>query len=275
MATCPNCGTQQPDGAAFCDECGARLSGATPEAPPAPQEPTPATQVAATCPDCGAPVVPGEAFCDNCGAALTDAAPPKTVRAPYTPPPPEEQEEELTCPSCGAKLEPGSNFCDMCGAPVGQAPAGPPPFQEPEPEPAAPPHQATKVEPSQPAPPETLAAGTPVEAYEPASPGRLVVQGANATLPLPPGSSEVTLGREDPVSGVFPEIDLTDYGADEAGVSREHARITIQGSQVTIEDLDSLNFTYVNQEKLRPGEPHALQDGDEIRLGRLKLTYAS
>ncbi|MBU0703559.1 MAG: zinc-ribbon domain-containing protein, partial [Chloroflexi bacterium] len=25
MAACPNCGSQQPDGAAFCDECGAKL----------------------------------------------------------------------------------------------------------------------------------------------------------------------------------------------------------------------------------------------------------
>lgn len=271
MATCPNCGTQQPDGVAFCDECGARLSGASPDPSPRAAAQQPPTQVAATCPDCGAPVVPGEAFCDNCGAALTPTSPPKTQRASYAAAAPQEQEEGLTCPSCGARLEPGSNFCDMCGAPVGQPPSEPSPPPEPEPEVVP---EQPETEPSRPPAAETKRAAAPVDAYEPTSPGRLVVQGTNATLPLPPGSTEVTMGREDPISGVFPEIDLTDYGADEAGVSREHARITIQGSQVTIEDLKSTNFTYVNQQRLEPGEPHPIHDGDEIRLGRLKLTYA-
>jgi pSer/pThr/pTyr-binding forkhead associated (FHA) protein len=103
--------------------------------------------------------------------------------------------------------------------------------------------------------------------------GRLVIQGTNAPLPLPAGKTEITIGREDPVSNVFPDIDLTDHGGDEAGVSREHARITVQGSQISIEDLNSTNFTYVNQQKLTAGQPHPLNDGDEIRLGQLKLTY--
>ncbi len=103
--------------------------------------------------------------------------------------------------------------------------------------------------------------------------GRLVVQDTSATLPFPPGKTEIIVGREDPVSGVFPEIDLTDHGGDEGGVSRQHARIFTQGNQVSIEDLNSTNYTYVNQQKLTPERPHQLNDGDEIRLGRVKLDF--
>lgn len=103
--------------------------------------------------------------------------------------------------------------------------------------------------------------------------GRLVVQGSNAVLTFPPGRSEVVIGREDPVSGIFPEIDLTPHGGDEAGVSRRHARIFLQGSQLMIEDLNSTNYTYVNQHRLTPGQPYPLKDGDELRMGRLKLNY--
>jgi pSer/pThr/pTyr-binding forkhead associated (FHA) protein len=105
--------------------------------------------------------------------------------------------------------------------------------------------------------------------------GRLVVQGSNTSLPFPPGKTEVIIGREDPVSGVFPEIDLTDYGADESGVSRQHARVFLQGNQTLIEDLNSTNFTYVNQQKLTPGQPHPLSNGDEVRFGRMKLNFYS
>jgi len=103
--------------------------------------------------------------------------------------------------------------------------------------------------------------------------GRLVVQGSNATLPFPPGKTEIVIGREDPVSNVFPEIDLTDHGGDEGGVSRRHSRIFIQGTQVFIEDLNSTNYTYVNQQRLTPGQPHPLNSGDEVRFGRVKLSF--
>ena len=164
------------------------------------------------------------------------------------------------CPSCGATLEPGSAFCDMCGAPITAAPVQPP-------------VQATPPVPQQPVTPPVYAGQQP--AYPPAAAiqGRLIVQGTNATLPFPPGKSEIIVGREDPVSGVFPEVDLTDHGGDEGGVSRRHARIFIQGTQVLIEDLNSTNFTHVNQQKLTPGQPHPLNNGDEVRIGRVKLNY--
>jgi pSer/pThr/pTyr-binding forkhead associated (FHA) protein len=105
--------------------------------------------------------------------------------------------------------------------------------------------------------------------------GRLVVESTNAALPFPPGKTEITVGREDPVSGVFPDIDLTDHGGDEGGVSRRHALIFVEGDQIMIEDLNSTNYTHVNQQRLTPKQPHPLNDGDEVRFGRVKLIYHS
>jgi pSer/pThr/pTyr-binding forkhead associated (FHA) protein len=163
----------------------------------------------------------------------------------------------LICADCGVRLAPGSNFCDMCGAPVGEVP--PTSWAGAEPEAQRPYAPQARLKPAQPA----------VAAVQ----GRLVVEGTNAMLSFPPGKTEFTIGREDPVSGLFPEIDLTDHGGDGGGVSREHARITVWGAQVFIEDLNSTNFTYVNQQRLTPGQAHLLNDGDEVRLGQVKLTY--
>ena len=270
MPICPNCGSQQPDGAAFCDDCGAALGAVAPpaSAPPAvPAQPTP-TATVTTCPVCGATVTPGEAFCDSCGAALGQAAPVSlpqaaAVPAPSTPvaaaPTPAAASGVPVCPSCGAQLEPGSSFCDMCGAPVGAAAPPAPPL---------PPTPHVQ-------PPPVVPASTPVYPPGAAVQGRLVVQGTNATLPFPPGRTEIIVGREDPVSGLFPEVDLTDHGGDEGGVSRKHARIFVQGAQVFIEDLNSTNYTYVNQQRLTPAQPHPLNSGDEVRFGRVKLNFYS
>src|SRR5579859_1116688 len=89
---CPNCGNENPDDYAFCDECGARLTADTSGPPPAtagampPVAPTMAAPAGvgglARCPNCGAENVAGAAFCDECGAALTPAPAGITVDSP-------------------------------------------------------------------------------------------------------------------------------------------------------------------------------------------------
>ena len=54
-------------------------------------------------------------------------------------------------------------------------------------------------------------------------------------------------------------------------VSRRHARILVSTGQATIEDLQSKNGTFVRDEPV--GACRALKDGDEIRLGSVRLTF--
>ena len=92
--------------------------------------------------------------------------------------------------------------------------------------------------------------------------------GRDVELPL---TREVSIGRLDPASASFPDIDLTSDGGLEKGVSRRHAKITRRGSEVFIEDLGSINGTFLNRKKLTPYLPQALKSGDELQLGRLIL----
>ena len=101
---------------------------------------------------------------------------------------------------------------------------------------------------------------------------RLVVADTGAEIPLP-SESEILVGREDPVSDIFPDIDLTPHGGEEGGVSRKHLKIEVQDSQYTVQDLDSTNFTLLNQQRLTPFSPQPIQDGDELRLGRVRLLF--
>ena len=86
--------------------------------------------------------------------------------------------------------------------------------------------------------------------------------------------AEYTLGRTDPATHTFPDIDLTPFNGVEAGVSRRHAKITRLGAdRYYIMDLSSTNYTHVGGERLEAFEPRVLSDGDEIFLGTLKLTF--
>ena len=101
---------------------------------------------------------------------------------------------------------------------------------------------------------------------------RLVVSTSGVEIPLPAGQ-QVIVGREDPYTGIYPDVDLSPHGAEEGGVSRRHFRLALSGGRYTIEDLNSTNMTYVNRQQLQPGSPVALNDGDEIRAGRVRLTF--
>ncbi|MDH4137363.1 MAG: FHA domain-containing protein, partial [Anaerolineae bacterium] len=65
--------------------------------------------------------------------------------------------------------------------------------------------------------------------------------------------------------------DLATDDALDKGVSRRHAKITRRGREVFIEDLGSMNGTFVNRKKLTPYLPEALRDGDQLQLGKLML----
>lgn len=56
-------------------------------------------------------------------------------------------------------------------------------------------------------------------------------------------------------------------------ISRHHVRIFYQEEQFFVEDLESSNGTWVNDVRVRPGQPRALQRGDAIRCGPFLMVY--
>ena len=96
-------------------------------------------------------------------------------------------------------------------------------------------------------------------------------------LDIGPGKREIEvkldkiihMGRVDPASNVFPEIDLSDNGSSTKRISRRHARILKQGDTVVIEDTGSINGTFINGKRLDPYVPEILNDGDTLQFGIL------
>jgi pSer/pThr/pTyr-binding forkhead associated (FHA) protein len=72
----------------------------------------------------------------------------------------------------------------------------------------------------------------------------------------------MTIGRR-PDSDVF---------LDDVTVSRDHALLVKRGGDYYLDDLGSLNGTYVNRHRI---ESHRLEDGDELQVGKFKLTFLS
>jgi pSer/pThr/pTyr-binding forkhead associated (FHA) protein len=83
--------------------------------------------------------------------------------------------------------------------------------------------------------------------------------------------NNLIVGRTDPGTGGYPDIDLTAYGAEQRGVSRQHLKMNFADGQLTIMDLQSAYGTYLNGVKLEPNEPRVVNDGDEIMLGQLAM----
>jgi len=81
----------------------------------------------------------------------------------------------------------------------------------------------------------------------------------------------IHMGRLDPASDVFPEIDLTKDNGLEKGVSRRHARILKREGTVVVEDLGSINGTFINGKRLAPYLPEVLHQGDQLQLGKLLI----
>ena len=118
---------------------------------------------------------------------------------------------------------------------------------------------------SAPSAPTAAAAGAPFKAK------LSVVRGGRKGQEFPLEEGNNLVGRWDPETGSFPEVDL-DADDPEAKISRKHALIRIEGGKITIEDIGSLNGTYVNrQPRLSPGSPAELKSGDEVIIGKTFL----
>jgi len=195
----------------------------------------------------------GSAFCDECGEPLASAAP-DPAAAVATASPAATQANTETCPSCGAENPAGEAFCSNCGVSMLSAPAA-------NSAPAAP---VATPDPVMAAPSQAPAA-TGLTA-------RLIVEADNQEFDIS-GKDQITIGREDAVSNIFPDVDLTDHGGEEGGVSRLHARIYVENGQYILEDENSTNYTFLNRQRLTGKTPTPLHDDDEIRFGRVLVRF--
>jgi hypothetical protein len=151
------------------------------------------------------------------------------------------------CPECGFLNAEGANYCQRCGSFLGAATQV---------------HQKESTT-------ATYRVGEtgeliPVDVEQIASHGHaalVIRQGGNRVgESFPLESDRISVGRR-PDSDVF---------LDDVTVSRDHALVVKRGGDFYLDDLGSLNGTYVNRRRI---ESHKLADGDELQIGKYKLSF--
>lgn len=108
---------------------------------------------------------------------------------------------------------------------------------------------------------------------------RLMVIGTNEldTPAFTLEKDENLVGRRDPMSNIFPEIDLSKFDP-QTKISRRHAKIWRDGTSFLVEDLGSSNGTILlpvvnDSKRLPPHQPHILANGDKIKMGDTTLHF--
>jgi pSer/pThr/pTyr-binding forkhead associated (FHA) protein len=152
------------------------------------------------------------------------------------------------CPECGFDNPEGANYCQRCGAFVGQ------------PETGTPAESSTATYRI-----DETGELVPVEIEDVVREGAaLVVRagGGRVGESFPLEGERMTIGRR-------PDCDVF---LDDVTVSRDHALVVRRGGEYHLDDLGSLNGTYVNRRRI---ESHRLADGDELQVGKYKLTFLS
>jgi hypothetical protein len=149
------------------------------------------------------------------------------------------------CPECGFVNAEGANYCQKCGAFLGEA--------------------------------KESGQGDTTEVYQLDESGELRavdlddVTHEGATLVIRAGGGRAgeafNISGERMTIGRSPEAEVF---LDDVTVSRNHALLVRRRDGLYIDDLGSLNGTYVNRRRI---ESHQLQNGDELQVGKYKLTY--
>jgi FHA domain len=245
MLKCPFCQFENEDGALFCEQCKSDLGAPEP-----------------------AVVAHAEPASETVGTERPVETLPLAVETTDHAGPPEAVAEAVPVAEVAADLaapyaEPASPEIAAEAVPVASGAQAPAPEESPAPvtEPAS----------------ALRAASIPGVAQQPgeapagsAAKPRLVVlrgQRINAEYPLYEG--ENFIGRADEKAV---DIDLEDQEPpDRIWSSRQHALIALENGSMTIEDLNSLNGTYVNRTRVHPGQKRPLQINDVIQIGTVQM----
>jgi len=158
----------------------------------------------------------------------------------------------LHCPECGFVNAEGANYCSRCGAYLGAAREKSPSAQS---EPATATYRIDETGELVPVDVGDVVADEGAALVIRAGGGRV-----GESFPL--NADRMTIGRR-PDSDIF---------LDDVTVSRDHALLVRRSGDYYLDDLGSLNGTYVNRSRI---ETHHLQDGDELQVGKYKLTFLS
>jgi len=149
------------------------------------------------------------------------------------------------CPECGFQNPESANYCSKCGALLVKDEGGAETTQTYTPE------EITDDE----GPLDEIAAEGPA----------LVVRsgGGRAGEHFIPQGDRTTIGRS-PDNDIF---------LDDVTVSRKHAVVLQSGGELRIEDLGSLNGTFVNRRRIDAAT--RLESGDEVQIGKYRLSFIS
>jgi len=147
------------------------------------------------------------------------------------------------CPECGFQNPEAANYCSKCGALLVKDEGGSETTQTYTPDEIA----------DEDGPLEEIAAEGPA----------LVVRsgGGRAGEYFSPQGDRTTIGRS-PDNDIF---------LDDVTVSRKHAVLVQSGGELKIEDLGSLNGTFVNRRRIDSAT--RLESGDEVQIGKYRLVY--
>jgi len=149
------------------------------------------------------------------------------------------------CPECGFQNPEAANYCSKCGALLVKDEGGSETTQTYTPDEIA----------DEDGPLEEIAAEGPA----------LVVRsgGGRAGEYFSPQGDRTTIGRS-PDNDIF---------LDDVTVSRKHAVLVESGGELKIEDLGSLNGTFVNRRRIDSAT--RLESGDEVQIGKYRLSFIS
>ncbi|MDQ2983619.1 MAG: FHA domain-containing protein [Actinomycetota bacterium] len=148
------------------------------------------------------------------------------------------------CPECGFQNLETANYCSRCGTLLIQDEPGGDTTMSLTPE---------EIDQDSSAPLEELAEEGPA----------LVVRsgGGRAGEHFLPRGERTTIGRS-------PECDVF---LDDVTVSRKHAELVKKGDDFYIEDLGSLNGTFLNRRRI--DQPAEVENGDELQIGKYRLSF--